>query len=355
MLRRPLEFTDYTGNILQNLRRSVRRPSPGRSPGRYLPALAVGLAARPPSFHPSAMIASLSTCGRPRRAALVALVAFGAWSCAGPAKDPVERSRPSVVASIFPLGDLTTLVAGTDLTVDVLVPPRADPSTFEPSPRRLHELAGARAFILVGGGVDDWARSVLEDIPRVVLNDGLALLEGSEDPADPHIWLDPILVRDSWLPRIVAALVAALPDAREDIEGRGRVLADSLTSLDVWMSSRLAPLRGRAFVATHPAWNYLAARHGIPDLGAVYTSPGREPSPRAIADLVERARAAGVHAVFTEPQLGETGARALAGELEVPVYVLDPLGGPGLDGRENYLEMMRFNTLQMVRALDGEP
>ena len=182
----------------------------------------------------------------------MALVAFGAWSCAGPAKDPVERSRPSVVASIFPLGDLTTLVAGTDLTVDVLVPPRADPSTFEPSPRRLHELAGARAFILVGGGVDDWARSVLEDIPRVVLNDGLALLEGSEDPADPHIWLDPILVRDSWLPRIVAALVAALPDAREDIEGRGRVLADSLTSLDVWMSSRLAPLRGRAFVATHP-------------------------------------------------------------------------------------------------------
>ncbi len=109
-----------------------------------------------------------------------------------------------------------------------------------------------------------------------------------------------------------------------------------------------------ATVATHSAWHYLAARYGIRELGAVYSSPGQEPSPRALADLVERARAAGVRAVFTEPQLGETGAKALAGELSVPVYVLDPLGGPGLDGRETYLEMMRFNTMQMARALDGE-
>jgi ABC-type Zn uptake system ZnuABC Zn-binding protein ZnuA len=70
--------------------------------------------------------------------------------------------------------------------------------------------------------------------------------------------------------------------------------------------------------------------------------------------LVEQARTAGVRAVFTEPQLGETGARALAGELGLPVYVLDPLGGPGLDGRDSYLKMMRFNTMQIARALNGK-
>ena len=303
------------------------------------------------------MIASLRTRGRTRRAFLAALATLCAWSCAEPAIPTLERARPRVVVSIFPLGDLTALVAGTDLTVDVLVPPRADPSTFEPSPRRLRELAGARAFILVGGGMDDWSQAVLagtDDVTRVVLNDGITLRKGGEGTDDPHVWLDPVLVRDSWLPRIVATLVAARPDAEEALEARGLVVADSLTTLAAWMSARLAPVRGRPFVATHSAWSYMAARHGIPELGAVYPSPGQEPSPRGLADLVQQARAAGVRAVFTEPQLGDTGARALADELGVPVYVLDPLGGPGLEGRETYLEMMRFNTMQMARALAGE-
>lgn len=303
------------------------------------------------------MIAYLSTRARHRCAPLVAVATLCAWSCAEPDAASLERGRPRVVASIFPLGDLTALVAGTDLTVDVLVPPRADPSTFEPSPRQLREITGARLFILVGGGMDDWSQAVLggaEDIPRVGLNDGLTLRKGGDGTGDPHVWLDPLLVRDAWLPRIVAALVAARPDAEETLEARGRVVADSLTELDSWMSTRLAPVRGRAFVSTHSAWNYLAARYGITELGAIYHSPGQEPSARALAALVDQARAAGVRAVFTEPQLGETGARALAGELGVPVYVLDPLGGSGLDGRDSYLKMMRFNTMQIARALDGK-
>ena len=294
--------------------------------------------------------------GRSRRAALLG-VACVCVACARPDAETPPETPPRVVASIFPLGDLTKLVAGGDLVVDVLVPPRADPSTFEPAPQQLRQLVGARAFILVGGGMDDWSQAVLgatEDIPHVRLNDGIALREGGqgEGTGDPHVWLDPILVRDQWLPKLVAALSAARPDASERIEARGRAVADSLTALDAWMSERLDAVRGKSFVATHSAWNYLAARYGIAELGAVYPSPGQEPSSRALADLVDRARAAGVGAVFTEPQLGETGARALAAELGVPIHVLDPLGGPGLEGRETYLSMMRFNTDQIADALD---
>jgi zinc transport system substrate-binding protein len=321
--------------------------------------LTAGLAACLPSFRLSTMIASFHTRSLPRRASMAALATVCVWSCVEPGLAKSENGPPRVVASIFPLGDLTAMVAGTDLTVEVLVPPRADPSTFEPSPRRLRELAGARAFIIVGGGVDDWSQAALpgtDNIPRVALNDGITLRKGGgpEGTHDPHVWLDPVMVRDSWLPLIVATLVAARPDAREALEARGQIVADSLTTLDAWMSAHLTPASGRAFVATHSAWHYLAARHGIRELGAVYSSPGQEPSARSLANLVQQARAAGVRAVFTEPQLGDTGARALAGELGVPVYVLDPLGGPGLVGRETYLEMMRFNTMQMARALDGE-
>src|SRR5690349_12823967 len=65
-------------------------------------------------------------------------------ACSGPEAARQALRGPRVVASIFPLGDLAASVGGPDVAVDVLVPPRADPSTFEPPPRRMQELADAR-------------------------------------------------------------------------------------------------------------------------------------------------------------------------------------------------------------------
>lgn len=296
---------------------------------------------------------------RGRTRAWVAAAAGCAVGCLAADPPPAASGAPArVIASIFPLGDLAARIGGPDVAVDVLVPPRADPSTFEPSPRRMRELAAARSFLIVGGGMDDWMASVpgsVDGIPIVRMNEGIALREGGhgEGTGDPHTWLDPALVRRVWLPRLVDALVRANPGARAALEARGAALADSLDALDGWISARLEPVRGRAFVATHSAWQYWAARYRVRELGSIYESPGREPSSRELARLVDAARAAHVRAVFTEPQLGESGARALAQELGVGVIVLDPLGGPGLDGRDSYPAMMRFNAEQMAAALGG--
>jgi zinc transport system substrate-binding protein len=298
---------------------------------------------------------------QPLRGTAFALGVAALAACAGCGREPESpAAAPRVVATIFPLGDLAAMVAGNDLRVDVLVPPRADPATFEPSARQIRAAAGARAYLMVGGGMDDWAQSVpdaLASVPETRMNEGIALRAGGEGEGtgDPHTWLDPILVRDLWLPKIEAALVAVRPDARERLAARARAVADSLTALDAWLADRLAPARGHAFIATHAAWAYFGERYGVRELGAVHESPGREPSARRLAALVDSARAAGVRAVFTEPQLGETGARSLAAELGVPVHVLDPLGGPGLAGRDGYLALMRFNADQIARALAAEP
>ena len=291
----------------------------------------------------------------PAAHAWLAAAAVALAACAEP-DPPSDTAGARVVASIFPLADLAALVGGPDVTVDVLVPPRADPSTYEPSPRQMQALAGARAFLLVGGGMDDWMLSVPgapDEIAVVRVNEGIALRAGGggEGTGDPHTWLDPVLVRERWLPRIVQALAEARPEAAARIQARATEVADSLAALDGWIAERLAPVRGRSFIATHSAWRYFAERYGVAELGAVYDSPGREPSARELADLLARARAAHVAVVFTEPQLGETAARALAEELGARVELLDPIGGSGLAGRDGYFAMMRFNAEQIARAL----
>lgn len=294
---------------------------------------------------------------------LAAVLAL-ATSCA-PERD-AEGRAPLVVATIFPVADLTARVGGDAVEVETLLPPRASIHTWEATPAQIRSLSRAAGYITVGGGLDGWMESLAGDAPglrSLRLTDGLALLRaedgheahGDEEhggaSGDPHVWLDPVLVRDELLPRITALLVALVPEESDALERRAAALADSLTALDEATRTLLSGAPQRAFIATHEGWNYFAQRYALEPLGALYEGPGHEPSARGLARLVDAARAAGLHAVLTEPQMAETAAQALAGEVGAEVVVVDPLGGPGLPGRESYLDLMRFNAHAFARAL----
>jgi zinc transport system substrate-binding protein len=295
------------------------------------------------------------------RLSCASLLVFGS-ACRGADPQRAEDhadGRPLVVASIFPVGDLARFLGGDEVAVEIVLPPRASPSTFEPTARQLATLSRASVYLFVGGGMDRWAETLVDPGTEVVrLTDGMPLEEGHAHEGDPgtgnpHVWLDPVLVRDALLPRIEEALVAVAPEHADDIRARGRALADSLGALDAWIRAELAGVPTRGFVSTHSAWTYFARRYGLEEIGSVYDSPGREPSARHLAGLVRRARSGGVRAVFVEPQLGAAGARTVASELGVEAFLLDPEGDADQPERDSYLALMRFNTRQMARALRG--
>lgn len=296
----------------------------------------------------------------PRLAALLAVVAAGC----GPAGPPTSSEGPELVATVFPVADLLARVAGPEVSVATLLPPRASPATWEATPGQIRALGGARGVVSVGAGLDGWVDGLVPgDGVRVLrLTDGMDLLHGghdhgpgagADDGGDPHVWLDPLLVRDEILPRLTAFVGALYPDSAVAVARRASALADSLTALDGEIRATLAEAGGRDFVSTHDAWGYFARAYGLESAGSVYERPGHEPSARGLAALVRRARDAGIPSVLTEPQLAATAARALADELGAGVVVVDPLGGPGLEGRDGYLELMRFNARAFREGLGG--
>jgi zinc transport system substrate-binding protein len=109
--------------------------------------------------------------------------------------------------------------------------------------------------------------------------------------------------------------------------------------------------RIRKYVAFHPAWSYFARRYGLEEVGVIQESPGREPTPRHIENLIRAIEAFGIQAVFAEPQLNPTAAEAIAAEAGVKVLILDPLGGPDLPGRDSYIGLMEYNLEIMRRAM----
>lgn len=249
-----------------------------------------------------------------------------------------------MVATIHPLASIVGELAGS-ADVRTLLPPGAHPDTYEARPRDAEAMAAADLLVRVGGAADAWVGSPA-GMPVVEFTEGMALAGGN-----PHVWLDPIRVRDVLVPRLLDALAGILPDSADSLHRRAAAFSDSLTALDAEIRGLLADAPTRRFIAAHPAWEYFAERYGLEPVGVLHASPGREVGTREMAELVRSARGGGVRAVIAEPQLGRAGVDALARELDARVEVADPVGGATVEGRGDYLSLMRFNARAFARAL----
>lgn len=267
--------------------------------------------------------------------------------------DAAGATAPMVAVTLPPIADIVRVVGADDVRVVTLLPPGAHPDSYEATPRVARSIATADLLVRVGGAADAWLGS-FGGVRTVVLTDGMALY-GRRGPGtgNPHVWLDPIIVRDALMPRITAALTELAPAAAAAFRDRAAAFADSLTALDAEIRHALDGVDGRRFVAAHPAWVYFADRYGLEQVGAVHSTPGSELGAHELADLIEATRAHDVRAVIAEPQLGRAGVDAVAAELQVRVEVADAVGGAGLEGREDYLSLMRFNARAFARALGG--
>ena len=180
--------------------------------------------------------------------------------------------------------------------------------------------------------------------------------EGGEEhhgEFDPHVWLDPIRVRDAIAPLVTQRLIAADPDGKDYYEKRQQDFHRRLTALDQAIRAELAKAKTRKYIAFHAAWPYFAERYGLERVAVVQEFAGEEPTPKEVAKLVRDARAKGVGAIMVEPQLSPRVARTIAGEFGAKTVMVDPLGDPGDPARDSYEDLMLFNARGFVQAMQG--
>ena len=149
-------------------------------------------------------------------------------------------ARVAVVVSLPPQQYFVRQLAGSLATVTVMVPPGADPHTYEPRPSQLRRLAGAQLYFTIGIEFERlwlprWQQ--LNPALRLVPADrGLPKLPlpGSGEAAghpDPHVWLSPRLVA-RMARTMSAALVAVDPAHEDDYRRRLAAWEERLTALD---------------------------------------------------------------------------------------------------------------------------
>jgi manganese/iron transport system substrate-binding protein len=278
--------------------------------------------------------------------------------------------RLLVVTSTTLFGDMIGRVGGDLVEVSSLVPPGADPHTFEPSPRDVARANNARVAVWNGLGLDERVEEEVASlgIPNLVtvtLTSGiepLEMAEGDEEhgteadhghehgAGNPHMWLDPTLGM-RYVGQIRDALGEADPaNAATYTANADRYLAE-LAQLDADAFRQVAavPVERRKLVVFHDAFPYLARHYGFEVAAVVVRSPGREPSAQEVAELINEIRAHDVPTVYREPQFNARILELAARDAGVRVGTLY---SDALDSEvTSYADLLRYNVNSLVEGL----
>jgi len=252
---------------------------------------------------------------------------------------------------------------GKDLVdIQVMVHPGASPATYEPKPRQMAALSGAKIYFSIGVPFEHvWLDKIAAanlQMTVVHTDEGIEKLsmarhrhdedytDGDHEEKhhgdghgkgqghaglDPHIWLSPPLVRIQAR-TITTALQAADPTHRDVYDANFRDFVGRIDHLDKALRDTLAGKFGMSFMVFHPAWGYFAHAYGLRQMPVEIE--GKSPKPAQLQALIEHARKLNIRVIFVQPQFSTKSAELIAREIDGQVVAANPLA-------ENWMANLR--------------
>jgi zinc transport system substrate-binding protein len=285
------------------------------------------------------------------------------------AENETNATKPIVASTIQPVYDIVRSVAGDTIKTVLILPPGSSPHTFEPAPSQLNELKDAKIIFAIGHGLDQWISELatINDTDTLELSQGIKILEAEEDgheheedgheheedgheheedghehgPTDPHYWLDPGNIK-IMADNVYRELARRWPDSADSFKANLSAYKAEIDKADNEAKGLLSLLENRNIITLHGAWRYFARSYNLNLTGSFEPSPGREPTPKYLADLYESVETAGIRVIYSEPQLATSGLESFLSDNDLNLAILDPLGG--VPGRETLAELIVYNA-----------
>lgn len=241
------------------------------------------------------------------------------------------------------------------MNTTLIVPPGASPHTFELSPSGAQAIEQAEVIFAVGE-LDEWITKTGSNTPVVIVDSNIRYIDTDEDEEeaeeehdeDPHYWLsaaNAMIIADN----ITASLVEIDPANADYYQTNNQQYQLELSELHEEIIEALIPLNNPKIGTFHGAWDYFARDYGIEIAATFEEFPGKVPGPKYLSEFADTLATGEVRAVYSEPQLPTDKLQLIADQYNVAIGILDPLGG--VEGRSTYIELMRYNTVQLISTL----
>jgi zinc transport system substrate-binding protein len=284
----------------------------------------------------------------------------------------VAISKIKVIASFYPLYEFAKNVGGEKTEVSSFVPIGIEPHDWEPSSGDILELKNSDIFIYNGAGFEPFVEQLIDsgEYDNVVFVEsakGIDLMrpenhdeehDEMEDEHDfeydPHIWLDPILVKHQVM-MIKNAMIEADPQNTQYYETNANAYNEKLDSLDSKIRKELSNCQKDTFMPFHDAFSYFANRYGLKVFPLSGVAPESEATAAELKKFVDFVKEHQIKVIFSEDLVDPRLAEVLADEADAQVIILSPLEGltnEDLAAGKTYLSKMEENLENLKVALE---
>ncbi|MHB1078340.1 MAG: metal ABC transporter substrate-binding protein [Prosthecobacter sp.] len=281
------------------------------------------------------------------------------------------------VATLHPiLADLAQQVGGANVEVVEILKPGADVHHFEPAPKDLAEMRGAKLLLASGKGLESFL-----DKLRDSLGAGVKLVEvGAKIPSipfvehehhhdgkeeehddhhhgseDPHWWHSAENMKRAA--RIVADELSVIDPANAAAYAAGAKAASKrFGELKSWAQKEISKIdrKSRQLVTAHAAFGYFCKEYGFEPLSVLSIGRSDDSSSKHIAETIEEIREHGIKAIFPEDQANPKVLAEIARSTGVKIG--EPLIADGTAKLAHTFEtMLAHNVRSIVAALAPAP
>jgi zinc transport system substrate-binding protein len=260
-------------------------------------------------------------------------------SCNRLREQPTEKT---ISVSILPQKYFVESITGKKVKVNVMIPPGASHSSYEPTARQMNLLVNSRAYFKVGYLDFElaWMPRFTGINPEMKVFDLSAGIEpilgscehpeisttthstGNEKGIDPHTWMSPRNAKIIAL-NTLNSLIAVFPADSAGFKSNYLSFLLQLDEIDSLYMRNADKLKGRSFIIYHPALAYLARDYDMEQI--VLEFDGKEPPPAHIKAIIDLARKKNIHTVFVQKQFSIDNSRSLAKEINAEIIRFDPL------------------------------
>lgn len=262
--------------------------------------------------------------------------------------------RHKILVSFYPIYEFTKAVGGEKVDVSLIIPSGIEPHDWEPTIQDIEIIKNAKLVIINGAGLESWIPKLLSTNPEIIVinsSKNIPLVQKNEGKSmtDPHIWLDPVLVKIQ-VQNIADGLKKIDSQNADYYQHNADQYKEKLDLLDSQIRKNLAGCNKKDILAFHDAFSYFSREYGLNQNTIVGgLDPENEPTATKLEEISKKAHNLGIHIVFTEEAVNPQISQVIADEIHGKVLVLSPLEITNIN--EDYIKKMLNNLSNIKEAL----
>ncbi|MGC8707492.1 MAG: metal ABC transporter substrate-binding protein [Athalassotoga sp.] len=255
----------------------------------------------------------------------------------------------SVITTIPPLGYMVSTVGGSAVEVSVLEKPGDNPHNFNLTPQQAVYISKSDVFVDLGLEEDAWIGDRVKAInPSVKVVDATQNLSqfliGENGSYNPHVWLD-VKLYEMMTINVYDALVKADPKDQAVFSVNFDKFILSLNQLNEQITTRLDAVKGKPFVAQHPAWDYFARAYGLGREYSLENDAGQSIGPQDYQKIIDVMKKYGIRSIIGDPVTPSKLADQLSNQTGAKVISINPIF------TFNYFDLMNAITNGFLEVL----